>query len=242
MFAETADIETASPAYATRFGGTTGRWFLERQTKLLLSLLPAGCRTVLDVGGGHGQVAFPLCKAGLRVTVTGSDEQCKMQIETLLKENSNCSFVVADNIKLPFPDKSFDIATSFRLLPHCGCWQKLISELCRVSKLSVIVDYPALSSVNIFAEKFFNLKKKIEGNTRHFRVFTHKEIEGSFRESGFFLKKRRGEFMFPMALHRAIRSKLLSQLFELPFNFFKLTDISGSPVIVRMDRKADVRS
>ncbi len=237
MFLETADIETASIAYSSRFGGSTGKWFLKRQTEILMALMPTDCKTVLDVGGGHAQIAEPLCDAGFNVTVTGSSDECKLQLERILKEKANCSFVVADNINLPFNNQSFDVVTCFRLLPHCDRWHKLISELCRVSKNSVIVDYPALASINIFSEKFFKLKKKVEGNTRPFRVFSHKEIEAIFQQNGFFLHKRRGEFMLPMALHRAIRIKSLSQMLEFPFDLLRLTDIFGSPAIARMDRR-----
>ncbi len=60
-FPETADIETSSDGYANRFGGKTGAWMLavqERVTKQLLRDVPASA-TVLDVGGGHGQLAIP---------------------------------------------------------------------------------------------------------------------------------------------------------------------------------------
>ena len=99
-FPETADIETASDAYAARFAGRTGAWMLgvqERVTRLLLEEEPAA--SVLDVGGGHGQLAVPLARAGYAVTVTGSDESCRRRILGEL-DSGRCRFLVADSLKL----------------------------------------------------------------------------------------------------------------------------------------------
>ena len=76
-FSETADIETSSEAYATRFAGQAGRYFLDVQTRITLDLLSGyeGAE-VLDVGGGHCQLAEPLLARGFQVTITGSDDSC----------------------------------------------------------------------------------------------------------------------------------------------------------------------
>ena len=54
---ETPDIETASDAYAQRFTGEAGRYLLSEQEAAVRAVL-ADWRgeTVLDVGGGHGQL------------------------------------------------------------------------------------------------------------------------------------------------------------------------------------------
>jgi SAM-dependent methyltransferase len=236
MFEETADIETASLDYARRFSGTTGKWLLSRQTEILLDMVSEfQDATVLDVGGGHGQIAFPLCQRGFKLTVTGSSQECSFLIKELI-ENKSCDFVIADNINLPFPDNSFDIVTCFRLICHCNSWQKLIKELCRVARSCVIADYPTIYSVNLLAPKMFKLKKKIEGNTRIFTLFTHREIIDTFKREGFECLERKGEFFFPLALHRALKSKYISTILEAPFRYLRITDLIGSPVIVKMGR------
>ncbi len=72
---EDADVSSSSDDYARRFAGAVGQWFLDIQTGITLDLLrelpPAA--SVLDVGGGHAQVAPPLIAAGYDVTVIGSD-------------------------------------------------------------------------------------------------------------------------------------------------------------------------
>ena len=55
---ETADIETSSDGYAARFAGPVGEWMLEIQETITVALLPkTPSATILDVGGGHGQLA-----------------------------------------------------------------------------------------------------------------------------------------------------------------------------------------
>ena len=70
-FPEIADIETSSEDYANRFSGEAGRYFLDAQLATVLDLLkPYATATILDVGGGHAQLAIPLIEKGYEVTVT----------------------------------------------------------------------------------------------------------------------------------------------------------------------------
>ena len=78
---ETPDLVSSSDEYARRFGGPVGEYFLNVQTKIVRSFLPSpeNCR-VLDVGGGHAQLAVPLIADGYDVTVLGSDDCCRLCI------------------------------------------------------------------------------------------------------------------------------------------------------------------
>lgn len=234
---EDADVETSSQAYAGRFAGPVGRWFLdvqERTTRELLGPWP-GAR-VVDVGGGHGQVAGPLAGAGYGVTVVGSQARCAERVRDLV-EGGRARFEAADLLRLPFPDQSFDVALSFRLLPHVTRWRELVAELCRVARRAVIVDYPTRRSVNAVAEPLFRLKKSVEGDTRPFAVFSDAEVEGAFAASGFSPTARRPQFFWPMALHRALRLQLLSRGLEGASAVLGLRRALGSPVILRLERR-----
>jgi 2-polyprenyl-3-methyl-5-hydroxy-6-metoxy-1,4-benzoquinol methylase len=235
--AETADIETSSDGYAARFGGPVGAWMLSVQERIALAMLaelPAGA-AVLDVGGGHGQLAGPLCREGYAVTVLGSAESCRRRIAELV-DGGRCRFVTGNVIGLPFPDRSFDAAISFRLLPHCEAWPALIGELCRVARRAVIVDYPTSQSVNAVAPALFGAKKKLEGNTRAWRLFRHAEVAGEFRRSGYACRQRAGQFFLPMVLHRVLHCRPLSAGLEAACRSAGLTRRWGSPVIVDMRR------
>jgi ubiquinone/menaquinone biosynthesis C-methylase UbiE len=135
-----ADVETSSMNYAQRFAGPTGKWLIGVQCSILKDLLNDfnGTESVLDVGGGHGQVVNCLLNSRYKVTVLGSTEKCTVQIESHLK-NQTCLFSLGHPENIPYPDKSFDVVTCFRYLSHTEEWQKVISELCRVAKYAVIV-------------------------------------------------------------------------------------------------------
>ena len=75
-FAEAPDIETSSENYARRFSGETGAWFLNVQENATMRMLSQyRGSTVLDVGGGHGQLAGPIAREGYQVTVLGSSDE-----------------------------------------------------------------------------------------------------------------------------------------------------------------------
>lgn len=239
-FTETADIATASDDYAGRFAGAVGAWMLKVQETAVLDLLRnhPGV-TVLDVGGGHGQLAIPLCREKHRLTVVGSDQVCRQRIAAIV-DAGQCRFLVADLLKLPFADGSFDTVVCFRLVTHCAHWPELIAELCRVAARAVIVDYPTSQSLNCIAPHLFGAKKKLEGNTRTFRLFRHAEIIDAFARHDFMPGRRQGQFCLPMVLHRILKCRPLSVAAE---NLLRLTGLTrrwGSPVILELRRRSSV--
>jgi SAM-dependent methyltransferase len=234
---EVADIVTSTDDYARRFAGLVGRWFIETQTRLTLNALkplPVGA-SVLDVGGGHAQIAPPLIEAGYEVTVVGSDPSCSTRLQPWIADG-RCRYQVADLRVLPFPAASFDAVVCFRLLPHSISWTRLIGELCRVARRSVIVDYPSARSVNIASSTLLTVKRGIELNTRPFLTFSPRQIRAAFRDHGFIVRVEHPEFLLPMVLHRLLNRPLLSKIAELPGRLLGLTQWFGSPIIVRADR------
>jgi SAM-dependent methyltransferase len=235
---EDADIATSSEDYARRFTGAAGRWFVETQTRItlgFLSTLPLGS-SILDVGGGHAQITPPLLDAGYEVTVVGSDPSCGVRLQPWLV-NGRCKFEVADLRALPYPDRSFDAVVCLRLLPHSVDWTRLIGELCRVASRSVLLDYPSVRSVNIVAERFFEVKKGIELNTRRFITFSPRQVRAAFADHDFVVRAEQPQFLLPMVLHRLANQSLLSRAAEVPGRWLGLTRRFGSPVIVRADRR-----
>lgn len=237
-FPETADIHTSSDEYAARFSGAVGGWLLSVQEKLARRLMRRfKGSNVLDVGGGHGQLALPLCRDGWRVTVVGSDESCRHRIQSLV-DSGACRFVAGNVLALPFPDKAFDLVLCFRLLTHCERWPELVRELCRVARQGVIVDYPTGQSLNAIAPALFGAKKKFEKNTRAWRPFRHEEVIGEFAKNGFAPTGMVKQFFLPMVLHRMLKIRALSAALEAVCRAMGLTRLWGSPVIVRMAPKA----
>jgi 2-polyprenyl-3-methyl-5-hydroxy-6-metoxy-1,4-benzoquinol methylase len=233
-FPETADIETSSDTYAKRFSGKSGAWMLavqERVTKQLLKDVPASA-TVLDVGGGHGQLAIPFAEAGHPVTILGSDESCRHRVRELV-DAGKATFVVGNVVALPFGDDAFDVVLCFRLVTHCVQWERLIAELCRVARHCVVVDYPTSQSVNCIAPALFGAKKKLEGDTRHWALFTHAQIREAFVAAGWRVARTKKQFFLPMVLHRALSCAPLSAAAETVCRLLGLTAWAGSPVVAR---------
>lgn len=236
-FLEKADIETSSEGYARRFSGKTGDWFLKIQEQATLEMLkPYPNATLLDVGGGHGQLTRPLINNQYQVTVFGSDPVCKNRIAPYVNQKL-CSFDVGDILNLPYPDQAFDVVVSYRLLPHVTRWKKLLSELTRVARKAVVIDYPEVRSVNYLAPYLFQLKKRAEGNTRPFTCFRGPDLLDTFRDFGFQFGERYAEFFWPMVLHRQLKSVRLSSTAERICRALGITDLLGSPVILKVVRE-----
>lgn len=233
---EDADVETSSEGYAGRFAGPVGALFLETQTRATLELLsPFAGASVLDVGGGHGQLTGPLVGSGYPLTVLGSDPVCRERVRPWV-DSGRARFETGPLLALPFPERAFDAALSFRLLPHVRRWRELVAELCRVARRVVVVDYPTRRSVNIASHPLFGVKRGVEGDTRPFLVFRDAEIAAAFAEHGFRITGRRPQFLFPMALHRALGLAPLSRALEGAARALGLVRAFGSPVILRLER------
>lgn len=233
---ETADVESSSDDYARRFSGPSGAWMLEVQERGFVEVLStAPGVTVLDVGGGHGQLALPLARRGWQVTVFASDPSCRHRIDRAVSEGL-VRFQTGDLLNLPFADRSFDTVVSVRMLTHCRRWERFVAELCRVASRAVIVDYPTSQSVNRIAPALFGAKKRLEGNTRLWRLFRHREVENAFAAAGFGVHARRPQFFLPMVLHRMLRVLPASKALEGLAAGLGLTNRWGSPVILEARR------
>jgi SAM-dependent methyltransferase len=231
---EHADVETASDAYARRFSGPVGAWFLRTQEAATLRMLaPYRGARVLDVGGGHGQVTAALIAGGYRLTVFGSAVSCRRRIEPFLAAGA-CRFEWGDLLRLPYRPDSFDVVISYRLLPHVAGWRRLLAELSRVARHAVLIDVPIRASVNLVAPWLFALKKRVEGNTRPFTVFDEREVVAAAGSVGLALEDRCPQFVLPMALHRALRSPALSAASERALRALGVTARFGSPVILKL--------
>lgn len=233
---EDADIHASSSEYAARFGGTVGRWMLDVQEGAILDLLDPDYRSILDIGGGHGHVALPLARAHRSVTVLGSAPICAEQLQPQI-ENGVIAFNSGDLINTPYQASSFDAVYSFRLMSHCTAWRNLIAEMCRVARLAVVIDYPVWFSVNFLAPLTFKIKRRIEGNTRTYRIFSTFEVHREFEKHGFVLERVRKQFFFPMAIHRALKNPQLSMQLEGAARKCGATALFGSPVIAKFVRK-----
>jgi len=233
---ETPDVETASDGYAGRFAGEVGEYFLAVQAATVLDLLaPWPGARVLEVGGGHAQLAPPLAGRGFRVTVTGSEEVCRARLDRSLLPDS-FGFEVCDAGRLPFADRSFDVVLAVRLLTHLDGWREALAEMCRVARSAVIVDYPDTRSFNRFYGALFAWKRAVEGDTRSFHCFRPGEVAAECARHGFGRPAVRRQLFVPMVVHRALGQAGASRAVERVSGVLGLTRALGSPVLLRVER------
>jgi len=121
--------------YDDRFEGDFGRLEGEFLCELIR---PTSDMTILDVGTGTGRAAITLARQGARVT--GVDLTPAMLERAAEKRDAEGlaypTFICANARELPFPDNSFDVVVSIRMLhlfptTHLGAF---VAEMQRVLK------------------------------------------------------------------------------------------------------------
>lgn len=204
-----------------------------QEDAVLRMLAPYPNATVLDVGGGHGQLTPALVQNGCRVTVLASSEECKARITPWLDQ---IAFDAGSLVNMPYSDQSFDVVICLRLMAHMTRWEEFVGELARVAREAVILDYPEVRSINYLAPRLFAVKKRLEPNTRRFQCFREGDLLGVFEEVGFRRDGRFPQYFLPMMLHRLLKLPRLSAAMEGLFRVVGLTSLLGSPVILKVER------
>jgi ubiquinone/menaquinone biosynthesis C-methylase UbiE len=231
---ETPDIETASDAYARRFAGIAGRYLLaEQEAAIRIVLADWSGGTVLDVGGGHAQLTPLLRSLARELVVFGSDERSLTRVR---RDFPDCGALAGDLLALPFAPSSFDVVVAMRLLAHVRDWPRLIGELCRVARSTVIVDYPRATGFNRLTPLMFPIKRRLEGDTRYYRTFRDGELYEVLRGCGFAPGKVEAQFLLPMVVHRRANGARSLRAVEQLAKFLKVTQAFGSPAVLRADR------
>jgi SAM-dependent methyltransferase len=237
---ETPDVETASEAYARRFSGPIGAWFLEVQRAAVMRLLPAtagGSLRILEVGGGHGQVTAALLAAGHEVVVHGSAPACALRLRPLAAEHpERLRFVVSSLWSLPFPDGAFDAVIGLRLLAHVERFESLLVEMARVSRRSVIVDFAPRISSNLLEPLLFHLKRRVEGDTRPFFCYRTRQLLSPLAAAGLASVRIERQLLLPMVVHRKMARRRLSEALEGGAGAVGLTALLGAPALIAAER------
>lgn len=232
------DVFTSSEAYSKRFAGDVGEYFLSLQLSCFLDLArpPQTAPTILDVGGGHGQMLLPLLEKGYNICVHGSSATCFERISSLKSRfASQLTFVEGPLEALPFATGSFDIVYSVRVLPHTRDWKFFLDQLARISRKQVIFDFASWQSLNIFTPLGFALKKTIEGNTRPYYCHWPREIKEHLESLGMVNFRTKSQFFMPMGLHRLANCREFSRNIESFYRLIGATRYFGSPVLASVE-------
>ena len=97
----------------------------------IAAMLPAGTRTLLDVGCGDGTLARAVVRRRPEIEATGVEVRARPQTAIPVRE--------FDGRQLPFADRSFDVAILVDVLHHAEEPHLLLSEVARVAANCVII-------------------------------------------------------------------------------------------------------
>ena len=233
-----ADRSVAEGFDALRFSGPIGRLLLETQEALLAeALAPLTGRRVLDVGTGTGRAAIGLARGGAGVTgVDASAEMTRVARGRALDAGVRLDLGLADAQALPFGDRTYDAAVSLRVIMHAIDWRRCVAELCRVSRWRVVVDFPSRRSFAALESAARLAAKRAGRQVEAYRVIGTAEVEEAFRANGFRVVLVRPQFVLPIAVHKRIGSRALTESVERALARLGLLRALGSPITMVGER------
>ncbi len=237
-YAHYADRDVAEGFDALRFSGPIGRYLLESQQALLVeAIAPPRGRTILDVGTGTGRAAIGLAQAGAHVVgVDASAEMLRVAMRRAADASVQVPYSVADAHALPFADRSADVAVSLRVLMHAIDWRQCVAELCRVARWRVVIDFPARASFAALESAGRRLGNRLGGSFEAYRVMAERDVVAALGQHGFRVVIVRRQFVLPIALHKALGQRGLTESVERGLAAVGLSRLLGSPVTMVAER------
>jgi ubiquinone/menaquinone biosynthesis C-methylase UbiE len=233
-----ADPQTARTFDDRRFGGPIGELVAETQASVIVRMAgEVRGRPILDVGTGTGRAALLMARGGAEVTgVDASEQMLAVARERARAAGRAITFIHRDAHALEFPDRSFDVVVSLRMLMHSPRWREALSELCRVASRRVIFDYPSSRSVARLQSISRRISARLGAKTEPYRVFADAEIRAALDGFGFEVRDLHRQFVLPIALHKTIGSRKLTTTVEAILERAGLLRRFGSPVTVHAER------
>ncbi len=236
-----ADAGMAEKFDQSRFGGQVGQLVALAQEHVLADFLgDLHGATALDVGSGTGRAAFALARLGARVTALDrSQEMLRVAKAHAEASGLEVEFVPGDANSLMFPDQSFDVVISLRMLMHTPDWRHCLGEMCRVARQRVVFDYPPLVSAPALQVLYRRLAQMAGRQVETYHVISTLAARSELRENGFQVVRLHRQFVLPIALHKLIGSRRFTELSESLLSAIGLPRLLGSPVTMMAERCPD---
>lgn len=209
-------MSTESAAYAGRvkYNEATARRYQIRkegkhrgEMKLVdkaFKLIPKSHR-VLDLPCGGGRVTVHLGLQGYAMSSADlSDAMLQITRENVARNGLKGSVEKQDIERLTYADQHFDSLVSFRLFHHfptADIRQRVVSELCRVTKHFVAMSYFSPLSPTYLKRRLRAAIGKPRGDKHHTSLA---EVEGYFAKAGFRLVKDFARTPLLHTLHVAV--------------------------------------
>lgn len=235
-----ADPATAKQFDQSHFGGPIGELIVELQERVLIDFVGdvRHC-TVLDVGTGTGRAALAIARCGAKVTgVDASSEMLKVAKAHAEETRLQVTFLPGDAHALDFPDQSFDVAVSLRMLMHTPDWRRCLGELCRVSRRRIVFDFPPLVSAAALQVLMRRLAQILGRTVEAYHVIGTKAVQSVLLEHGFKVVNMNRQFVLPVAFHKMVGSRRFTEGTEKMLVALGLLRLMGSPVTIVAERRS----
>jgi ubiquinone/menaquinone biosynthesis C-methylase UbiE len=136
-----------------------------------------GCRSILDIGSGAGQILVHLLKTadpGARIVASDLSQQMLRRARNRVKSNRP-EYIAADMTRLPFADESFDCITCGWVIEHLSDPRPALKEFHRVLA-------PGGSALLLVTEDTY--AGALTSRTWKCRTFNRQEFQAACLESG----------------------------------------------------------
>jgi ubiquinone/menaquinone biosynthesis C-methylase UbiE len=168
-----------------RFSSRKGQMTDKKEKQNILTALQRANITghVLDVPCGTGRMTELLLQQGLRVTAGDiSDEMMDHARQRVERYGDKVDFVKCDIENLQFPNASFELVLTIRLLHHIppDMHHGMLSELHRVTRKWVIITYSTKYSLQNLRRNFRSLFTKFPRYSISPRLFKREVAEAGF--------------------------------------------------------------
>lgn len=156
----------------------------------VLGLRPG--ETLLDLGSGNGRHSFEALRRGAKVIAADLDDAslkdvaalaAAMEMEGQVVAGSSCGCAVADALRLPFADSSFDRVVASEVLEHISADERAMAEIVRVCKPGGTI---AVSVPRAVPEAVcWLLSKQYHSNAGgHVRIYRRRQLLGRLNRAG----------------------------------------------------------
>jgi hypothetical protein len=121
---------------------------------------------------------------------------------------------------------------------HTPDWRRSVAELCRVARLRVVLDYPALSSAAALQAASRRVAYRFGARVEAYRVFSDRAMRATLAQHGYRIVQSHRQFVLPIAFHKAVGSASTTARIEGALAAMGLRRMFGSPVTIVAERVA----
>jgi len=220
-----------------KYGGNFGEYLKNQEITTFMSMIDSDCERILDVGSGTGKLSIYMNNGSYQiVSLDNSYEMVEVAKSNAIRSGIVYLPVVCDANFICFNDRVFNYVLASRVLMHLSDWEIGLAEICRVSKKTIIFDFPSALSSSLIDSVFKFVKKLFINDTDCYKTFLISRIIKELKNNHFRPVEIKKEFFLPLIIHRILDSPEFSEKIEKFFKKIGLTDILGSPAIIKAVR------